>query len=151
MKNVGFDMAGSRNIKIQVMVFILSSLFPAFLNASDKPGTIDIDPEKSEQENFMIGEICLGEVLNKALLEDGWEKKQTIQINMGEKISFENRPKIVASGLDVRVNHQIKIYFEGDQLSSWKQRFAPGTSKVKIFFKPGYWRAESLKPGEPCN
>ena len=136
------------NIRWSFVVLSTLVLLPTY--ADEKTKVIDIDPQKSEKENFMVGSICLGEVLNKARLEEGWEKKQAIQINSSEKIDFQNRPKIIAKNLDVRINHKVKIFFDDIELSSWNQTFAAGAKRIKIYFKPGYWRAETMKEADKC-
>ena len=92
------------------------------------------------------GQVCLSQVLNKVILP-GWEARNAIQVDGGPIADFTHIPRVVATGLDFRKRHRIKILWDGKATDSWTFKFE--TPMMNVYFTPGGWKM-SKNPSNEC-
>lgn len=98
------------------------------------------------------GEVCLGKNLSK--IADEHTKKLNVQVNDLAPAHFEHpyiKPKSIASNLNDEQIHQIKVYFDGERVTSWNLDLLQyPTRSVIIWRAAGSWRMEQNE-SKKCN
>jgi hypothetical protein len=95
--------------------------------------------------NEMNGTVCLGK--NLALPYDEHTDRLYLKIDDSPRIYFVRPyigPRVVAQNLDIHKDHMVKVYFDNQEVQSWKLNFSKlKTKKVLVWRASGAWRMEA--------
>jgi hypothetical protein len=94
------------------------------------------------------GTMCLDRNLAKPFEEK--TNRLYLKINDSEKIYFIRPyigPRIIATNLDLELDHSVKVYFDDQVVVSWKVNFTKlDTTGINIWRSGGAWHADPIDP-----
>lgn len=94
------------------------------------------------------GKICFGKNYSKIAGEHG--NSVYLKIDKSDEIYFNvNYAGPATAGLDLNLEHNIEIYYEGMLVKSWQLNFSKlGQNQVVIWRSAGSWRMKPVDVGE---
>lgn len=94
--------------------------------------------------NETKGTVCLGK--NLALPDEEHSDRLYLRVDDSPRLYFVRPyrgPRVVARNLDVHKEHSVRVYFDHQEVQSWKLNFTIlNTDSVLVWRSSGAWRME---------